>query len=79
MSALVVLRGDARARGRGQAAACPDMAPAVQDAIHSRLAAAPDTTLLVTQTSDPHRLALERGGTVTLSIGSDAIAVVEAP
>ncbi len=44
----------------------------------ARPLAAPDTTLLVTQTSDPHRAALERGSAVTLSIGGDAIAVVEA-
>ena len=41
MSALVVLRGSPRERGLGQARACPDAAPAVRDAIRSRLAAAP--------------------------------------
>lgn len=41
MSALVILRGDPRERGRGQAAACPEMAPAVREAIRSRNAAAP--------------------------------------
>jgi hypothetical protein len=43
MSDLVVLRGDPRRRGLGQALACPAMAPAVRDAIRLRLAAAPDT------------------------------------
>ncbi|MCS6932871.1 MAG: C45 family peptidase [Acetobacteraceae bacterium] len=42
MSALlVVLEGDAFARGRGQAAACPGMAGAVREAIRRRLAEAP--------------------------------------
>jgi hypothetical protein len=41
MSALVVLRGSPRERGLGQARSCPDAAPAVRDAIRSRLAAAP--------------------------------------
>lgn len=40
MSDVVVLRGDARARGLGQARACPDMAEAVRSAIRSRLAGA---------------------------------------
>ncbi|MCZ8148215.1 MAG: C45 family autoproteolytic acyltransferase/hydrolase [Roseomonas sp.] len=38
---LVTLEGDAFARGRGQALACPDMAPAVREAIRGRLAQAP--------------------------------------
>jgi hypothetical protein len=42
MSALLVtLEGDAFARGRGQAEACPEMADAVRDAIRGRLAQAP--------------------------------------
>ena len=41
MSELVVLRGNARERGLGQVRACPDAAPAVRDAIRTRLAAAP--------------------------------------
>ncbi len=40
MTALVVLEGDARERGLGQARACPDAAPAVRAAIRDRLAAA---------------------------------------
>lgn len=41
MTLLVTLRGDARARGRGQAASCPDQADAVRAAILGRLAQAP--------------------------------------
>nr|WP_246523084.1 C45 family peptidase [Neoroseomonas eburnea] len=41
---LVTLRGDARARGRGQAEACPDQAEAVRVAIRGRLAQAPACT-----------------------------------
>nr|WP_246513927.1 C45 family peptidase [Neoroseomonas soli] len=41
---LVTLRGDARARGRGQATACPDQADAVRSAIRGRLAEAPART-----------------------------------
>lgn len=44
MTALVVLEGDARARGLGQARACPDAAAAVRDAIRSRMAAAATDT-----------------------------------
>lgn len=42
--ALVLLEGDARARGRGQALACPDAAPAVRDAIRGRLRSADTVT-----------------------------------
>lgn len=38
---LVVLHGDPRTRGLGQAAACPEMAEAVRAAIRTRIAAAP--------------------------------------
>jgi len=41
VSALIVLRGPPRERGLGQGRACPDLAPAVRDAIRSRNAAAP--------------------------------------
>lgn len=41
MTGLVVLRGNPRERGLGQARACPEAAAAVRDAIRSRLAAAP--------------------------------------
>lgn len=41
MSLLVTLSGDARARGRGQASACPGQADAVRAAILGRLAQAP--------------------------------------
>ena len=44
MSALVVLGGDAHARGLGQARACPEAAPAVRAAIRDRLVAAPIDT-----------------------------------
>ncbi len=44
MSLLVTLSGDARARGRGQAEACPDQAEAVRAAILGRLALAPART-----------------------------------
>ncbi|WP_439576441.1 C45 family autoproteolytic acyltransferase/hydolase [Elioraea sp.] len=44
MTPLVVLEGDAHARGLGQARACPDAAPAVRAAIRDRLAAAPTGT-----------------------------------
>lgn len=37
---LIVLEGDAHARGLGQARACPDAAPAVREAVRSRVAAA---------------------------------------
>jgi hypothetical protein len=40
MTAVVVLRGSPRERGLGQAAACPGMAPAVREAIRTRLAGA---------------------------------------
>jgi hypothetical protein len=41
---LVVLEGDAYARGLGQARACPDAAPAVRAAVRSRLAEATTDT-----------------------------------
>jgi hypothetical protein len=41
MTALVLLRGGPRERGRGQAAACPEMARAVREAIRGRNATAP--------------------------------------
>jgi hypothetical protein len=41
---LVVLEGDAHARGLGQARGCPDAAPAVRAAIRARLGAAPTDT-----------------------------------
>ncbi|GGI98273.1 C45 family autoproteolytic acyltransferase/hydolase [Neoroseomonas lacus] len=44
MNLLVTLAGDARARGRGQAAACPEQAAAVRAAILGRLAQAPART-----------------------------------
>lgn len=44
MTLLVRLHGDARARGRGQASACPDQAEAVRAAIRGRLAQAPVRT-----------------------------------
>ena len=44
MTPLVVLEGDAHARGLGQARACPDAAPAVRAAIRDRPAAAPTGT-----------------------------------
>lgn len=44
MTPLVVLEGDAHARGLGQAAACPEMAAAVRAAIRDRLAGAPTGT-----------------------------------
>lgn len=44
MPPLVVLEGSAHARGRGQAHRCPDAAPAVREAIRTRLAAAPTGT-----------------------------------
>ncbi|UVK43860.1 ABC transporter ATP-binding protein [Mesorhizobium sp. AR07] len=40
--------------------------------------AAPETTLLVKKTSDPSRPPPQRGSKVTLSVGTDAIAIVEA-
>lgn len=44
MTLLVALRGDARARGRGQAEACPGEAAAVRAAIRGRLAQGPART-----------------------------------
>jgi hypothetical protein len=44
VTALVVLEGNAFARGRGQARACPEMASAVRAAIRDRLAVAPIDT-----------------------------------
>lgn len=44
MTLLVTLRGEARARGRGQAEACPEEAEAVRAAIRGRLAQAPART-----------------------------------
>jgi hypothetical protein len=60
--ALVHLAGDARARGRGQALACPDAAPAVRDAIRGRLRAG------ATGTPDARAfLAAQREATVALA------------
>lgn len=60
MSALVVLRGTPRERGLGQARACPEAAPAVRDAVRSRLAAAPrDARFLAAQREATARLAPE--------------------
>ncbi|HEV7267655.1 MAG TPA: C45 family peptidase [Falsiroseomonas sp.] len=60
MNALVVLRGNARERGLGQARACPEAAPAVRDAIRSRLAAARrDVPFLEAQRAITARLAPE--------------------
>lgn len=56
MSALLVtLDGDARARGLGQARACPDMAPAVREAIRGRLAQAPACDARMTRFLDAQR------------------------
>lgn len=61
MSALlVVLEGDAVARGRGQAAACPEMAEAVRDAIRGRLAQAPARNARMTRFLDAQREATAR-------------------
>lgn len=60
--ALVVLEGDARARGLGQAARCPEMAEAVQAAIRDRLAAAdlrPAASFIEAQRAATARLAPE--------------------
>jgi hypothetical protein len=60
MTALVVLRGSPRERGLGQAAACPDAAPAVRDAIRTRLAAAPrNDAFLAAQRASTARIAPE--------------------
>jgi isopenicillin-N N-acyltransferase-like protein len=55
MSLLVTLRGDARARGRGQAEACPDQADAVRAAIRGRLAQAPAHTPRMARFLDAQR------------------------
>lgn len=61
MSALLVtLGGDAFARGRGQANACPEMAPAVRDAIRGRLAQAPARDARMTRFLDAQREATAR-------------------
>ncbi len=60
MTALVILRGSPRERGRGQAHACPDMAPSVRDAIRTRNAAAPRAaSFLAAQHEATARLAPE--------------------
>jgi len=60
MSAVVVLRGDARMRGLGQAMACPEAGPAVRQAIRTRLAAAPaNRRFLAAQRDATARLAPE--------------------
>lgn len=65
MSALLVrLEGDAFARGRDQALACPDMVPAVREAIRGRLTQAPArnarmTRFLDAQQAETARLAPE--------------------
>jgi hypothetical protein len=58
MSKVVVLRGDARARGLGQAQACPEMADAVRSSIRTRLAGTP---------RDEAFLAAQRGATTALA------------
>lgn len=61
MSALLVrLEGDAVARGRGQALACPEMAPAVREAIRGRLAEAPARDARMTRFLDAQREATAR-------------------
>lgn len=81
MSALVVLRGDARARGLGQARACPAMAPAVRDAIRLRNAAAPrDAVFLAAQHAATERLApeaLAEIGGIAEGFGLDAAEVFD--
>lgn len=60
MSALVILRGSPRERGLGQALACPEMAPAVRDAIRGRNAATPRfEPFLAAQCETTKRLAPE--------------------
>jgi hypothetical protein len=64
---LVTLGGDAFARGRGQAEACPGLAPAVRDAIRGRLAQAPARDARMTRFLDA-----QRDATATLAPEADA-------
>jgi hypothetical protein len=81
MSEVVVLRGDARARGLGQAQACPQLAEAVRAAIRSRLAGARrDTTFLAAQRVATTTLApeaLDECAGIAAGFGLDAAEVFD--
>lgn len=81
MSAPILLRGGPRERGRGQALACPDAAPAVRAAIRGRLAEVPrDDAFLAAQREITARLApeaLEEIGGIAEGFGLHAAEVFD--